>query len=388
MGRKRKAPELVGEVLAGSDSEQEHKERLRKYSGAKKHAVAVADYILTHEGTLFNEAELLQACSTWLIFRYFYNAGQYRMIGGCTCKKHLLCAMCALRRSAKTVMAYSAKIGHVMTENPGAIPVLLTLTVKNGPDLDERMQHLENAFSRMVRNRSNAKSGTRHTTVFRLVHGAAGAFEFKRGKGSGLWHPHIHLYALVDAGTDLMAMEWDMSEEWRKLTKDSHNVDVCPLDVSTEDKKLKAICEVFRYALKFGEMEIEDQVHAYKVLRGKRLVRDFGSLHGVKIPDDLHDTVEDELKLQPYIDLIYEYSKSKGYFLKETKDTGDQYTGPGRPKKTEGEKAAVRLSARLVTSIPDPDSTGPKKIVLDRKYMDAWVEEHPAVVPALEEAPF
>ena len=62
--------------------------------------------------------------------------------------------------------------------------------------------------------------------------------------------------------------------------------------------------------------------------------------------------------------------------------------GDGRSEHARGEKAASRLSSRLFTSIPDPDSTGPKKIVLDRKYMDAWVEENPAVVPALEEVPF
>jgi len=107
MAQKRKAPELHSEVLAGSDAEQEHKERLRKYAGAKKHSVAVASYIVANEPLLYKEAELLAACSSWLIFRFFYLAGKYRMIGGCTCKKHLLCAMCALRRSAKTVMVYA-----------------------------------------------------------------------------------------------------------------------------------------------------------------------------------------------------------------------------------------------------------------------------------------
>jgi len=388
MGQKRKAPELHSELLAGSDAEQEHKERLRKYSGAKKHSNAVADYIVDHDPLLFKEAELLRACSTWLIFRYFYTAGQYRMIGGCTCKKHLLCAMCALRRSAKTVMAYSAKIGHVMTENPGLVPVLLTLTVKNGPDLEERMQHLESAISRMIRNRSNAKSGGRHQTVFRLVHGAAGAFEFKRGSGSGLWHPHIHLFALVDAETDLLAMEWDMSEEWRKLTRDSHNVDVCPLDVSTEEKKLKAVCEVFRYALKFGEMEIEDQVHAYKVLRGKRLVRDFGSLHGVKIPDDQNDTIEDELKLQPYIDLVYEFSKSKGYFLKETKDTGDLLTGATRAKKTEGQKKLRRIAKEKAFRVKDLEKPW-QTVKADLAYVKKWAgQAHVEDTFQPEEVPF
>lgn len=402
MGRKRKAPELHTEILAGSDAEQEHKQRLARYAGAKSHTQAVADYILTNEATLYKEAELLRACSSWLVFRHFYTVGKYRLIGGCTCKKHLLCAMCALRRSAKTVMVYAEKIKIVMGEHPGLVPVLLTLTVKNGEDLEERTNHLESAFKRMVENRRRAKAGGRHQTVFRLVHGAAGAFEFKRGKNSGLWHPHIHLFALVASDVDLMAMEWDMSEEWRKLTKDSHNVDVTPIQWGTNEEQLKAVCEVFRYALKFGEMDLGDQVHAYKVLQGRRLVRDFGSLHGVVVPDDLHDTIEDELKLQPYIDMMYEYSANQGYLLRSVCDTEDIYTGATRPKATEGEKRGLRFSRKLFLPVvdrieedrilnepgmPDRRKLGRKRS-LDQDYMNEWTEKQSIEKNQAEEAPF
>lgn len=369
--RQRKAPELLSEVLADEGAEQGHRERLRKYTGAKRHSRDVASYILEHSPLLYKTAEQVRACSSWLIFRHYFTAGQYRLIGGCTCKKHLLCAMCALRRSAKTVREYEAKIRQVMDENPGLMPVLLTLTVKNGPDLDERTRHLDSAVSRMIDNRRKAKAGGRHTTVFRLLHGGAGAFEFKRGSNSGLWHPHIHMIALVPSGSDLLDLEWNLSKEWRNLTCDSHNVDVRPIDMSSEESRFGAICEVFRYALKFGEMEIEDQVHAYKILNGRRLVRSFGSLRGVKISEDLHDTIEDQLQLQPYMDLVYRYSQDKGYFLSEVTDTGDQLTGPLKPKKDEASKKAARLSSRLFVRIPVKGKPG-QTMALDQQYVNDW----------------
>lgn len=401
-GKKRKAPELHSELLAGSDTEREHKERLRKYAGAKNHTQAVADYILTNEATLYKEAELLRACSSWLVFRHFYTVGKYRLIGGCTCKKHLLCAMCALRRSAKTVMVYAAKIKAVIGEHQDLVPVLLTLTVKNGEDLEERTNHLESAFKRMVRNRSLALNGNRHQTVFRFIHGAAGAFEFKRGKNSGLWHPHVHLFALVPSDVDLAAMEWDMSVEWRKLTRDSHNVDVRPLKWETEEEQLKAVCEVFRYALKFGEMDLGDQVHAYKVLQGRRLVRDFGSLHGVVVPDDMHDTIEDELRLQPYIDMMYEYSEKQGYLLRSLCDTEEIYTGQVKPKTTEGTKRGLRFAKKLFLPVVDraeeerilnqPGQPERRKLgrkrSLDQDYMDEWTEKQTIERGHVENAPF
>lgn len=373
-GPKRKAPDLISEVLAGQEAEEGHRERLRKFSSCKSHTLSVADYIVPHEPTLYKEAEAIRACSAWLIFRHFYTVSQYRLIGGCTCKKHLLCAMCALRRSAKTVREYEAKIQQVMAENISLQPVLLTLTVKNGPDLEERTNHLDHALSRMIRNRNNAISGGRHITSFRTIDGAAGAFEFKRGSGSGLWHPHIHMIALVPAGTDLLEFEWNISDEWRKLTKDSFNVDVTPIDMSSVKSRFGAICEVFRYALKFGEMKVKDQVHAYKVLRGKRLVRAFGSLRGVVVPEDLHDSIEDELNLKPYVDLVYEYSKNKGYFLKEVTDTGDQLTGSAHPRSTEGQKNEKRFSRKIFMHVKKVGAYR-KKQPLDSEYMKQWTKE-------------
>lgn len=371
----RKTPSLQME-LAGTEGEKGHKEKLRVYAGAKAHSMSVASYIITKEPVLFKEAELLQSCSSWLVFRHYLNAGKYRLIGGCTCKKHLLCAMCALRRAAKTVMAYEAKIRQVLSDHGGLMPVLVTLTVKNGEDLEERTNHLESAYKRMVRKRMRANNGGRHKTVFSLVAGAAGAFEFKRGRNSGLWHPHIHMWALIPEGSDLLEMEWSLSEEWRQLTKDSHNVDVTPIDSSTDESFLKSICEVFRYALKFGEMEIADQVHAYKILKGRRLVRDFGLLHGVQVSDELHDTIEANLALEPYIDLMYEFAGKKiGYALRTVCDTEDMYiSGPHKEKSTPGEKMSKRLSTRLPLRVLDPDTTAERRVSVDQEYINRWVD--------------
>lgn len=389
--RQRKTPSLRAE-LAGTDGEKGHKEKLRLYSSAKTHAQAVAAYIVDHDFTLHKEAEALAACSSWLVFHHYFTSDRFRLIGGCTCKKHLLCAMCALRRAAKTVRAYEAKIRQVMQEQAGAglVPVLVTLTVKNGSDLDERTNHLERAFKTMVSNRRYAKAGGRHKTVFRLLAGAAGAFEFKRGRNSGLWHPHIHLWALVPGDVDLVEMMWDLSDEWRRITGDSQNVDVRPIDCTTDESFMKSICEVFRYALKFGEMEIQDQVHAYKILRGRRLVRDFGLLHGVQVPDDLHDTIESELALEPYIDLMYEHLGAKiGYSLKATCDTGDLYTQTGKPTRpSEATRAARSMSGRLPLMVLNPDSTDRQRLTVDQDYMDAWVEETTVESHQPSEAPF
>lgn len=364
--RKRKAPSLRSE-LAGTDGERGHKEKLRLYGQANAHKETVLAWIRAHAPDLVKEADRLAQCSSWLVFRHFPQLDKYRLIGGCTCRQHLLCAMCALRRSAKLVRAYEAKIRAVLAGNPGLVPVLITLTVLNGEDLGERFRHLERAFKRMIGKRRRGKvAGDRHRTVFALLLGGVAAFEVKRGSGSGLWHPHLHMWALVPAGTDLLQFRRDLSAEWQRLTVDSCNVDVRPIDASTEETFLGSICEVLRYSLKFGEMEIPDQVTAYRILRGWRLVRDFGLLHGVTISEELTDPIEEALELEPYLDLIYRYIGRALYSLDHVGDTGDAFTG--------GSGGRKRSRPRSVDSQLPVAYAGDRAV--DQAYMDEWVADN------------
>ena len=55
-----------------------------------------------------------------------------------------------------------------------------------------------------------------------------------------------------------------------------------------------AAAEVCKYALKFGDLSVENTWEAFKILKGKRLSGAFGSLYGVKIPENLADDMPDE----------------------------------------------------------------------------------------------
>jgi hypothetical protein len=63
---------------------------------------------------------------------------------------------------------------------------------------------------------------------------------------------------------------------------------------------------VFKYSLKFQELSFADNWHAAQQLHGRRLIRSFGALFGVKIPEDLADDPLDEQDL-PYVELFYRY---------------------------------------------------------------------------------
>nr|CDS63413.1 replication protein [Sphinx2.36-related DNA] len=51
--------------------------------------------------------------------------------------------MCAGVRAAKSMSRYVQRIEELMRQNRKLKPVLITLTVKNGEDLEERFKHLD-----------------------------------------------------------------------------------------------------------------------------------------------------------------------------------------------------------------------------------------------------
>jgi len=120
------------------------------YSRRKARAVDMADYIHTQrqpkkrpdiEKTFTN----LKQCASYLVFNDYYTIDDLRLVKAHTCKQHLLCPFCAMRRSGKFVAKNLPKVEQVINENRSRIPVMVTFTVKNGPDLQERFNHLRNA---------------------------------------------------------------------------------------------------------------------------------------------------------------------------------------------------------------------------------------------------
>ena len=73
----------------------------------------------------------------------------------------------------------------------------------------------------------------------------------------------------------------------------------------------KAIAEVCKYALKFGDLSVEKTWEAYTVLKGDRKVGlrlsgSFGLLRGVKMDDEA--TTDDDLQEDlPYLEMLYKF---------------------------------------------------------------------------------
>ena len=102
----------------------------------------------------------LKGCGQFLIFRNYYTIDQVKLEKFHVCGQHLLCPMCAGIRAARSMKRYLDRIHELMRDNPRLKPVLITLTVKNGEDLEERYNHLTSSFRTLLsRYRDYKKKG-------------------------------------------------------------------------------------------------------------------------------------------------------------------------------------------------------------------------------------
>ncbi len=308
-----KADNLAAEASRGFDNTDRLNARLDRYSTAKKRALVNLKELTNLQplDDLLKEryrvaAAKLESCGNYLEFRNYYTVGKTRLTKASFCKQHLLCPLCAIRRGAKTLEAYLARYRVVKDENPSWRLSMLTLTVANGEDLAERFQHLHNSIKRVFKRRRDYLDKQRGLTEWRKVYGWVGTYEVTN-KGNG-WHPHAHIMCLHSSSFDYKALQ----AEWKEITGDSHVLNVSAAKHPNEPER--DFLEVFKYAVKFSDMTAEQNIHAWNVLRARRLLFSGGALWGVDVPESLEDVALDDL---PYIELLYSYMLD-GYKLKST----------------------------------------------------------------------
>lgn len=202
--------------------------------------------------------------------------------------------------------AYHQKLQALLRKNPDLKAYFVTLTVKNGPDLAERYEHLNRSLKKMNQARRSAIRGKGPWVQMAHTSAAVWSFEFKRGKGGHGWHPHSHGIWLCEEAPDSQKL----SDEWKKFTVDSFIVDIRPFNV--EQGEIGGFLEVFKYAVKFSDLPLADNLHGFEILQGRRMIASLGDFRGVEIPEDLADEelLEEDL---PYVELMFKYRPGAGY---------------------------------------------------------------------------
>ena len=145
---------------------------------------------------------------------------------------------------------------------------------------------------------------------FCKIDGAFYTTEYTYNEKTRQWHPHIHIFALLNEWID----QEELAETWHDITLDSYIVDIRRVKKTKEHGYAKGVAEVCKYALKFSDLSMENTFHAFLTLKGKRLTGSFGSMHGLKIDKAVPDEIsKDDL---PYMEMIYRFvfGEKKSYY--------------------------------------------------------------------------
>ena len=310
---------LVGEDNKGlqSANADQHRDRITRFGILKHRSKQQENFLWTlakfkenypndlpsEETTkALKSAQKLQGCGNFLLFKNFYTIDQTKLAKFHVCNQHLLCPFCAGIRASKAIQKYSERVDEVLKQNRKLKVALLTLTVKNGHDLQERSSHLITSLRTLIKRRQDYKKKGRGFNEFCKIDGAMYSYENTYNEQTGEWHPHVHMLVLLNDWID----QEQLSETWHEITGDSFVVDVRRVKKSKEFGYAKAAAEVCKYALKFGDLTVEKTWEAFKILKGKRLSGAFGSLYGVKIPENLADEMPDDQDL-PYLEMLYKF---------------------------------------------------------------------------------
>ena len=184
-----------GEDLAGGYETGKLPARLERYGSGRHRGLQMLSHLRENHSQEVKPIARLRDCGDYLVFHDYYTVGESRLVGANFCKQHLLCPLCAMRRGAKYVENYMERLGVILGERPDLRLYLVTYTVRNGDDLEERFQHLRRSLSRLHEKRRNYLKHGKGRTDLANVEGAVWSFE-TTNKGKG-WHPHVHCIYLA-----------------------------------------------------------------------------------------------------------------------------------------------------------------------------------------------
>ena len=287
-----------------SEETEKHHKKVHRLSDHKRRVIGMSDWIddIGFENPKFDK---LRNCHSWMMFRDYFTTGKIKLSATNSCDNHLLCPLCAIRRAGRALKTYYGKYEECLRLNPKLQMYYAVLTIKNGDNLEERYNHLQKCVRKLIERRRDAlkaKKGSKKNAYAlnsSLANVSAGAysFEIKRGKNSGQWHPHINILILAEK-LDYKTFQ----AEWAEITGDSVNIKI----QRKEHGDKKAFAEIFKYAMKFSEMDFQDTFTAWETLLGKRLFGCFGDFWGLKVPED--SEITDDM---PFIELFYIYQEGK-----------------------------------------------------------------------------
>lgn len=232
---------------------------------------------------MYEKIDAIVDCASIIELRKYDN-GRIDIHNANYCHNPVVCPVCADRVSKRRKAIFSDPIKRAVRKfavNPacgdwkqeypqGYTGVYMaTATIKDGPNLKERIDILQDSLKRM-RKYGQKRKGERSQGEWSKVQAGISNVEMKIGSGSGLWHVHSHFLLFTDSPINIRSKESEyfirkengekiplskFNYEWYTATKgEGINFDVRPIDFKSNVNGIE--CKTFEESVEAQAAEI------------------------------------------------------------------------------------------------------------------------------------
>jgi hypothetical protein len=216
-----------------------------------------------------------------LLFEQMAN-WEHRLKSGSFCKYDKFCLACSTRRAIKMIQRFESFIQEKNLTTKNWYYIVLTIKHSYNDKLWDLLSKLTQSKDKLARNYRNSKRSNQRTkSFFSQFDGMVSSIEVTKNKNGR--HPHLNLLVCTDNEIQIdknryssIGGKWSNTneqilKEWKKITGDSYIHNIRKIDVSQNHFNLNGIGEVFKYAVKFSSLEVEQLAEIVELQQNKRL---------------------------------------------------------------------------------------------------------------------
>lgn len=299
------------------------KKRVQKFTKFSYQFADKENYKLTSK-----VLDTVSDCGSWLEFRNYYKQDKTKLHNANFCKKDKLCPACAMRRASKQVkkvydtISYSDKL-----KNKNWYYIVLPVKHNITEDFETVFNRAKDGLKTLRYSVNNSKKFKKSSSFFSQFDGLFYSFEVTKSDNG--WNVHINLlccsdkeipgiYKYTHKNGQVTYQHQDIMRDWSKYTdNNSYMHSINKLDTSSKDDIIKNLLEVFKYSLKFQDLENKDLLEVYEKTYQKRLLGAFGSLYNIKLDVELEN---DEVLDEEFLEIVYRFNYKTNTYEEHSKE--------------------------------------------------------------------
>ena len=267
--------------------------KLKKSQNLKEQLIP---YIQTNYPQLLSNParkQRITECCNLVAFRRYLETWDVKLVSANFCKYDRICIACATKRAMKMIKKFKEWIESHNLYDKQRYYIVLTISHKEWDQLEDLMDRLQLYKERLAKAYRNSKRKQQKTkSFFAQFDWMVISIEIAH-KWKFWWHPHINILACTDNDIQIDSIynRWttnsELLQERKKMTDwTSYIHNIRKIEVKKDHFSRSWIWEVFKYAIKFSDLTVEQlaqvmavqQKHQYRffatywIFRGRWLV--------------------------------------------------------------------------------------------------------------------